>query len=102
VPPDAFIQLPPTIDDWYNQSYTFDMKTAVSIPDKVFRAAEQTARRLRVSRSALYTRALEAFVEAHGDEWITQRLNEVYAEEPSDLDPVLAQMQWMALGREPW
>ena len=42
--------------------YTFQMKTAISLPDRIFREAELTAKRLKVSRSAFYRRALEALI----------------------------------------
>jgi metal-responsive CopG/Arc/MetJ family transcriptional regulator len=38
------------------------MKTAVSIPDDLFRLAEAAARRLQVSRSQLYATALSVFL----------------------------------------
>jgi len=41
------------------------MKTAISIPDRVFRSAEQLAARLGVSRSELYSKALAALVNEH-------------------------------------
>jgi metal-responsive CopG/Arc/MetJ family transcriptional regulator len=69
------------------------MKIAISIPDGVFHAAEQTAKRLSISRSALYTKAVEAFLEAHRTEGVTEKLNEVYGTEPACLDPLLARMQ---------
>jgi metal-responsive CopG/Arc/MetJ family transcriptional regulator len=78
------------------------MKTAISIPDPLFAAAEEVARRLDVSRSELYTRALEEFLAARRDDDITQRLNEVYAQEPARVDPVLAQMQFVSLPPDIW
>jgi metal-responsive CopG/Arc/MetJ family transcriptional regulator len=78
------------------------MKTAISIPDPVFKSAEQLASRLRVSRSALYSKALEAFLEEHRDELVTSRLNEVYgaSEGASVLDPDLASMQLRSISRK--
>lgn len=38
----------------------------------------------------------------HDDAWITEKLNEVYAEEDSSLDPALYSMQWAALPKEDW
>ena len=38
--------------------YTIGMKTAVSLPDDVFRSAELFAKRARKSRSRLYAEAL--------------------------------------------
>jgi hypothetical protein len=77
------------------------MKTAVSIPDRIFRAAEQLAARWGISRSQLYARALDALVEKHNDELITSRLNEVYgpAGEDSSLDPGFAALQHQTLKR---
>ena len=78
------------------------MKTAISIPDVVFRAADQAARRLRVSRSQLYTRAIEEFLEVYAPSNVIQRLDEVYGENPSGLDPNLADLQARSLGDDSW
>jgi metal-responsive CopG/Arc/MetJ family transcriptional regulator len=51
------------------------MKTAVSIPDKVFKKAEATAKRLKMSRSELYSRAIDAWVDAHSPDAITEAMN---------------------------
>ena len=75
------------------------MKTAVSLPDGVFDAAERAARRLGISRSELYARAVAAYVEALRRQDVTERLNAVYADEPSGVDPVLAAMQARSLRR---
>ena len=77
------------------------MKTAISIPDRVFRSAEQLAARLGVSRSQLYSKALAALVEKHRDDLITTRLNEVYGpgRESSSLDPDVAALQHRTLAR---
>lgn len=78
------------------------MKTAVSIPDPVFTAAEELAARLGVSRSELYARALREFVGAHLDRRVTERLDEVYAELGSELDPALARLQSASLAEDEW
>ncbi|MCK6624405.1 MAG: ribbon-helix-helix domain-containing protein [Anaerolineae bacterium] len=78
------------------------MKTAISIPNPIFEAAEQLAKELGMSRSELYTTAIAAFVEAHQGENLTEKLNQLYAEEVSTLDPVLARMQTASLDGEPW
>lgn len=54
------------------------MKTAISIPDPVFNTAEKLARRLGLSRSELYVRAISSYVEEHKDQKVTEILNEVY------------------------
>lgn len=78
------------------------MKTAVSVPDDLFRLAETAARRLRVSRSQLYATALAEYVERQRASAITERLNEVYSREDSTLDPVLMKIQLASIDREPW
>lgn len=78
------------------------MKTAISIPNPIFEAAEQLAKELGMSRSELYTTAIAAFVEAHQSEDVTEKLNQLYAEEESTLDPVLGKMQATVLDGEDW
>jgi metal-responsive CopG/Arc/MetJ family transcriptional regulator len=78
------------------------MKTAISLSDQLYRAGDRLAKRLGVSRSELYARALAEFVAKHQDDRITQRLNAVYAVEDGRLDPAFAKAQSEALPREPW
>lgn len=73
------------------------MKTAVSIPDPVFAAAEKLATRLGISRSQLYTRALAELLEKRREDRITEELDRLYAREPSSLDPALARLQTASL-----
>jgi metal-responsive CopG/Arc/MetJ family transcriptional regulator len=62
------------------------MKIAVSIPDPLFEEAERVSQRLRIPRSQLYSRALQAFVRRHSGEEVTSRLDEALAriKEPGD------------------
>ena len=78
------------------------MKTAISIPDDVFQSAENFAHHKNMSRSALYTAAVEEYLSLHRDDDLTEKLNEVYAKQDSSLDPVLAALQWLALNKEDW
>jgi metal-responsive CopG/Arc/MetJ family transcriptional regulator len=80
------------------------MKTAISLPDSLFEAAEQLARELGKSRSQLYAEALREYLEKRRDEDITRRLNEIYDAEPelAELDPVLDALQLEVLRREKW
>ncbi len=77
------------------------MKTAISIPDPLFRSAENLARRLGVSRSELYANAVLEYVSRHQKSEITRRLNEI-ATESSDLDPLIAKMQSASLPKDRW
>jgi len=88
--------------DGYNSCYTRPMKTAVSLPDDLFRSAEAEARKLRVSRSQLYAAAIEEYLERRRSQSVTARLNEVYSKEPSTLDPILNLAQLRALKHDPW
>lgn len=78
------------------------MKTAISIPDAVFEVAEELARRLQMSRSELYTRAVEAYVRSHRDEGVTDALDEVYATEDDSMDPVTAGLQFSSIPKDEW
>ena len=74
------------------------MKTAISVPDDVFVRADAYARRLGLSRSDLYVRALEAFLGPAGDDAITARLDAVYADQTELIDPDLRRAQIRAVG----
>lgn len=50
------------------------MKTAISLPDALFRRADRLARTERISRSALVRRALEAYLQSRGGD-VTGELN---------------------------
>jgi metal-responsive CopG/Arc/MetJ family transcriptional regulator len=56
------------------------MKTAISIPDKIFKKADRLARRLGISRSQLYSEAVEAYVNRRRPESITEAMNRVVDE----------------------
>ena len=78
------------------------MKTAISIPDKVFRSADSLAKRLGVSRSELYTTAIAEFLSRHQGRHVTARLDAVYTEENSSLSPHLIQLQVKSVAYEEW
>jgi len=86
----------------YNLGYTGAMKTAISIPDTLFKEAERLTKRLRIPRSQLYAKALEAYLQRQRSKGIKEALDEVYSTESSELDPVIARLQGEALGREEW
>lgn len=77
------------------------MKTAISIRDEIFEAAERTAQALGMSRSELYATAVREFVERYARDGVTERLNKVYADEPaaSKLDEGLQALQFASLDR---
>ena len=74
------------------------MKTAISLPDKLFEEAETAAKGLGVSRSKLIQTALEEFLQRRRDEEVTASINryiEKYGAELSEEDEA-----WLAHSRE--
>ena len=57
--------------------HTNGMKVAVSIPDDVFAEAEALAKRLKASRSEIYSRALGEFIGTHAPDRVTELMNDV-------------------------
>jgi len=80
------------------------VKTAISIPDPLFDAAERLARRLGVSRSELYQRAVHSYIEKHRAEGVTEALDALYETEgvSSRLDPVIENLQGASIAKEDW
>ncbi len=85
------------------------MKITISVPDRIFRAAERAAKHQKVSRSRFYAQAVEAYLKAQpgkqkalSGKQIMEALNAVYATEDSSLDPVMARIQSLSIGREEW
>lgn len=86
----------------YNKSYTNNMKTAISIPEKVFKSAEDLANQLGKSRSQLYTQAISSYVNRHSNDNVTKKLDEVYISEDSHLDKSLKSLQARSIPKEKW
>ena len=78
------------------------MKTAISLPDELFRAGDALAKELKLSRSALYARALERYIARQREDEITAQLNAVYATESSELDPAILRAQLETLEFKQW
>jgi predicted transcriptional regulator len=78
------------------------MKTAVSIPDELFRRADALARRLRKSRSQVYREALAEYVVRRDAASITSALDEVADAVGQDRDPWLDEAGRVALERNEW
>jgi len=78
------------------------MKTAISIPNQVFLRADKFARLRKMTRSALFTIAVDEYIQHHRQDNVTQKLNEVYAKEDSSLDSVLGKLQARSLPKEDW
>jgi metal-responsive CopG/Arc/MetJ family transcriptional regulator len=78
------------------------MKTAVSVPDDLFQQAETAARRLRVSRSRLYSTALAEYLSRRQADAVTERLNAAYSRHPAKLDAAFDRAQLKSVDRDAW
>ena len=58
------------------------MKTAISLPDSLFRQADEMASELAIPRSRLVALALEEFIRRHRQQDVTERLDAVYGDLP--------------------
>ena len=63
------------------------MKTAISVPDHTFEHAERLARRLKISRSRLYSRALEEYISRHDPDAVTEAVDRVCDRLDTSADP---------------
>jgi hypothetical protein len=86
------------VGQWYYSS----MKTAISLPDKLFESTDALARRLGLSRSQLVATALAEFLAKHRGRDVTRRLDAVYSHETSTLDAGTARLQSRSLRGDPW
>ena len=84
------------------QWYDHGMKVAISLPDDLFDSADALADRLGLSRSELYARAVAEYLAKHRDQDVTARLNAVYAEEESGIDPRLRKAQARSARSSEW
>ena len=78
------------------------MKTAVSIPDDVFEKAERLARRMKKSRSQLFSNALTEYLARHAPDYVTEAMNEVCAEIGSEPDSFVSAASRRILERSEW
>ena len=78
------------------------MKTAVSIPDALFKAAEAEAKRLGITRSKLYQIALMEYLKLAKSSEIKRRLTESYTKSPEPVDPFIQAMTDETMRRMEW
>ena len=71
------MRLPAVLFSGPPSGYTSGMKTAVSLPDELFQAAERHARRSRTSRSRLYAEAIAEYLDRHGADEVTAAMDRV-------------------------
>ncbi|MFO1429019.1 MAG: hypothetical protein U1F76_02585 [Candidatus Competibacteraceae bacterium] len=79
------------------------MKTAISLPDDIFLAAERQAKRVRKSRSQLYVEALTEYLARHAPDEVTEAMNRVVEQlGETQLDPFLTVSARRVFERTEW
>jgi metal-responsive CopG/Arc/MetJ family transcriptional regulator len=78
------------------------MKTAISIPDDIFKIAERLARRTKKSRSQLFSDAVREYVARHASDDITDAMDRVCADVGTQPDKFTASASSRLLKRAEW
>jgi metal-responsive CopG/Arc/MetJ family transcriptional regulator len=78
------------------------MKIAVSVPDDVFHEAEELARRMKRSRSEVYSRALAEYVARHAPDRVTEAMDRALTEIGEPVDRFVRAASRRVLKRSDW
>jgi metal-responsive CopG/Arc/MetJ family transcriptional regulator len=78
------------------------MKVAISIPDAVFAEAEALAKRLKTSRSKIYSRALGEFIGTHAPDRVTELMNDVVGDVAPEPDAFSVAAGLQVLKKTEW
>jgi len=60
------------------------VKTAISVRKSLFEDADKLARKMQISRSRLFSLALEEFIQRWENRELSEAINKAYGDEPSD------------------
>ncbi len=82
--------------------YTIGMKTAVSVPDDIFEEAERLARRMKRSRSEVYSRALAEYVARHAPDRVTEAMDRTLTQVGESTEPFVRVASRRILNRSEW
>lgn len=78
------------------------MKTAISVSDEVFQLSNKLAKKLKVSRSAVFAMGVKKLSEDIDKKALIAKINEVCSKVDTSLDPALRDYQARAIRREEW
>ena len=92
----------PTLVQFGYLGYTTGMKTAISLPDAVFYAAERQAKRAQKSRSQLYADAISEYLNRHSPDEVTEAMNNVVDQLPTTPDAFVLAAAQSVLARTEW
>lgn len=66
-----------------------NIKTAISLPESLFKQAEDVACEMKVSRSRLVALALEEFIRRHQNRQLLEKINAAYEDAPDKEEQAL-------------
>jgi metal-responsive CopG/Arc/MetJ family transcriptional regulator len=72
-----------------NKSNTIGMKTAISIPDDLFKEVNTLARKNKTSRSQIFRTAVEEYLEKLKSHKLLEAINSAYANEETSEEMLL-------------
>lgn len=67
------------------------VKTAISVENSLFEKVEDLARELKISRSHLFTLAVQQFIESYENQRMLEKINAVYDDVPDPEEVALRQ-----------
>lgn len=65
-----------------------NVKTAISVQEALFEQAEKIAQEMNISRSHLFTLALDDFIQRYNNRRILEQINEAYSGGPDPEDEI--------------
>jgi metal-responsive CopG/Arc/MetJ family transcriptional regulator len=68
-------------------------RTAISVPQDVLKLSERLAKKLKLSRSAVFARAVKRLGEEYDEQEFIARVNAVCAEVDTSVDPLMKTYQ---------
>lgn len=78
------------------------MKTAISVPNEIFELSEKLAKKLKVSRSKIFSMGVEKLAEEYNEEEIIKNINRVCEKVDTSVDPALFKMAMLSLPKDEW
>ncbi len=78
------------------------MKTAISIPDPLFKALSYYVKKKGVSRSKLISEAVEEYIRFHESIDVSEKLNRLYSGEESSIEKPILKTQTKLLEKVEW
>lgn len=77
-------------------------KTAISVPPDIFLLSERLAKKLKISRSAVFAMGVRKLGEEHDEDDLIARINAVCAEVDTSIDPFWKELQGRTLPKDKW